>query len=424
MALPRACSQSSSRVLAVTLLLVAFVLPVHASRQQLVCDPANLRFGKVVTGQMATLPVSMTNRGATSVTVSKVSVSDPAFRVDNLNLPTTLAAGQKIDFSVTFSPMTTGNASGIVQFFSGMADGTFGLPVSGKGVNDWSLSANPPNLGFGDVPVGFRVTLPLSVINNGTSSATISAGRLSGTGFSVRDVNLPLTLDAGQSYTFSVIFAPQTAGSASGTILATSPLSPMLTIQLSGNGANSGLLSASPATLSFGNVTVGDTAILSGTLTASGAAVTVSSATSSSPEFALSGLTLPLTIPAGQSTSYAVRFNPQSSGTASGTVSFDSTASNSPTIQSVTGNGTPPTQHTVSLSWDASTSDVVGYNVYRAAASKGPYTRINPVLDPSITYVDDAIALGQTYYYVATAVNAIGQESGFSNEIKVAIAIP
>ena len=422
MALPQASSKSVvSRTVAVLLLLGSMVPAVNARQQQVTCNPANLRFGKVVAGQMATLPVTMTNNGPSSVTVSDMTVSAPVFRVDNLILPVTLTAGQKINFSVTFSPTMVGSADGVVVFTGTMPGGTLSLPVSGKGVNNWSLSANPSSLSFGNVQVGNQVTLPLSVVNSGTSSATVSSGRLSGTGFSVSGVTLPLTLDAGQSYTFRVTFAPQTGGPASGSILATSPLSPVLTVPLTGNGTDAGQLTAFPATLPFGNVTVGDSAIQTGTLSASGASVTVSSATSSSPEFALSGISLPLNLMAGQSTSYTVTFSPQNSGTASATVSFVSNAANSPTIESLTGNGTPPTQHTVSLSWDASVSEVVGYNVYRSPTSRGPYARINAILDPSTTYVDSAIASGQTYYYVTTALNSAGDESGFSNEVQVTI---
>jgi hypothetical protein len=70
-----------------------------------------------------------------------------------------------------------------------------------------------------------------------------------------------------------------------------------------------------PATLSFGNVTDGSSASLSGTLTASGSSVTLSSADSTSTEFVLSGLTFPTTLAAGQSVPFAVTFLPQVSGT-------------------------------------------------------------------------------------------------------------
>jgi uncharacterized repeat protein (TIGR03803 family) len=78
--------------------------------------------------------------------------------------------------------------------------------------------------------------------------------------------------------------------------------------------------------------------------------------------------------------------------------------------------------HTVNLSWDASNSQhIVGYNVYRGANPNGPYTRINSTLDPNTTYSDSTIQGGQTYYYVTTAVDNQGVESGYSNQSEAVI---
>jgi fibronectin type 3 domain-containing protein len=69
-------------------------------------------------------------------------------------------------------------------------------------------------------------------------------------------------------------------------------------------------------------------------------------------------------------------------------------------------------------------SGAVGYNVYRGNTSGGPYTEINPTLDPSTTYTDSTVLGGQTYYYVSTAVDSAGVESGFSNQVKATIPTP
>ena len=114
-----------------------------------------------------------------------------------------------------------------------------------------------------------------------------------------------------------------------------------LTIAMSGTGTAAGTLAVSPTSLSFGNVVVGTSSALSGNLTANGASVTVQPANPSNSEFVLSGISLPVTIPAGQSTTFTVTFTPQSSGSTSASLSFPSNASNSPTVQSMTGTGTP-----------------------------------------------------------------------------------
>ena len=145
------------------------------------------------------------------------------------------------------------------------------------------------------------------------------------------------------------------------------------------------------------------------------------SANLSSSEFTLSGLSFPVTIPAGNHVQFTVTFTPQAIGAASGTVSFASNASNS-AVLSLSGTGTPTPIHSVSLSWAASTSsDVIGYNIYRGAGSAGPYSKINSSLNPETTYTDNSVVDGQTYYYVSTAVNSNNQESAYSSPPQQAV---
>ena len=74
----------------------------------------------------------------------------------------------------------------------------------------------------------------------------------------------------------------------------------------------------------------------------------------------------------------------------------------------------------VSLAWDA-TSDAVSYNIYRSPVTGGGYVKANtnPVTDTFVTDVD--LRNAQTYYYVVTALDAVGNESAWSNE---AAALP
>jgi uncharacterized repeat protein (TIGR03803 family) len=75
----------------------------------------------------------------------------------------------------------------------------------------------------------------------------------------------------------------------------------------------------------------------------------------------------------------------------------------------------------VALSWNASTSSVAGYNVYRSGTSGGPYTRINLVLETSTAYADSSVQAGHTYYYVTTALSHNGRESSYSNQTTAVI---
>jgi fibronectin type 3 domain-containing protein len=72
----------------------------------------------------------------------------------------------------------------------------------------------------------------------------------------------------------------------------------------------------------------------------------------------------------------------------------------------------------VSLSWNAnSETDLAGYNVYRAVASGGPYTKINASLVTSTSYSDSGLTNGTTYYYIVRAVDTSANESSDSAEV-------
>lgn len=89
----------------------------------------------------------------------------------------------------------------------------------------------------------------------------------------------------------------------------------------------------------------------------------------------------------------------------------------------VTGAGAGP--HYATLSWSASGStNVAGYNIYRSAATGGPYTKMNSSLIAVTTYNDVAVLAGQTFYYVITAVDNNGNESAYSNEAQAVIPTP
>jgi hypothetical protein len=337
----------------------------------------------------------------------------------------TLGAGKSVQFSISFTPRAASRTDGNFEVINNTVYGPLFLDVHGAGVTGGILGANPSSVSFGSVPPGKSETLPETLTNSGGSSLTVSQVRPAGTAFKVSGLSLPLTLAPGQSFTFGAVFAPTTRGSASGSISVISTASnSSLTISLSGAGAASGQLAESPTSMNFNNVTVGTTKSLPITLSATGSSVTISSATTNNSEFTLSGVTFPLTLAAGKSASFSLNFKPQSSGTASGSISFVSNASNSPIAEAVTGSGISTTGHSVNLSWDASSSRVIGYNVYRGSVSGGPYIQINPTVDPSTTYTDTTVVGGNTYYYVSTALDSKGMESGFSNQVKAAVPSP
>jgi len=397
------------------------VLPMHAAQrtEQLTCSTTALRFAKVGLGASETLPVNLTNNGSTAVTLSEINLSNAEFNASVGSLPTVLAAGQSVSVSVAFAPTTSGWTTGTVAFVSNASNPTLTLTVSGTGVNSPLLTATPSSVSFGSQTVGSTSTLPLVLTNTRKSAVSINALQTSGATFSITGPSLPLSLPAGQSVTFTVAFTPPSAATDAGSIFVQGP---GLIVPLTGTGAAVvvGQLTIAPSALNFGNVTVGNTGNQTLNLSASGAAVTISSSASSSAQFSLTGTSFPITLAAGQSLSLDVAFTPQSSGAASGSVSFASNAGNSPPAEPLSGTGVTPV-YTVGLSWTASTSDVAGYNVYRGPASTGPFSKINPSLNSATSYTDSTVAANQTYYYETTAVNSSNEESSPSTPAQAII---
>ena len=239
--------------------------------------------------------------------------------------------------------------------------------------------------------------------------------------------HVPVNIQPNASVQLPVIFKPTERGWTGGivTLACNDPKSPV-TMHVGGAGfyPDAPELGVSPASLNFGNVTVGSSASLQATLTASTSAVTISSDGSLSSEFAILDVHVPLTIPAGQSIPVTFQFTPKASGTASTKAGFTSNAANSPTVEQLTGTGVAQASHSVDLSWHEGDGNAVGYNVYRGTVDGGPYEQLNTALDASTNYTDSTVASGTTYYYAATAVNEQGQESGYSNIATAVIPTP
>src|SRR5689334_11655448 len=97
-------------------------------------------------------------------------------------------------------------------------------PGSGSGTTV-SATISPSSLAFGNATVGTSSTKTVVVTNTGTGNVVVSAINMTGSGFSVSGVTLPLTIAPGTSYTANVVFTPQSVGTASGSASIVSNLS-------------------------------------------------------------------------------------------------------------------------------------------------------------------------------------------------------
>lgn len=99
------------------------------------------------------------------------------------------------------------------------------------------LGASPMSLSFGNINTGSSSSLAVTLTNSGNSSVTISSVSISGTGFTATGVSAGTILNAGQSATLSVSFAPATAGSVTGNVsVGSNATNSPNVISLNGNG--------------------------------------------------------------------------------------------------------------------------------------------------------------------------------------------
>ena len=189
------------------------------------------------------------------------------------------------------------------------------------------------------------------------------------------------------------------------------------------NAPPPGALTPSTTSLNFNNVTVGNNSSLGMTLTNSGTSnITVSNVTISGAGLTASGVSNGQIITPAQVVTLTVTFAPAATGGVTGGVTVTSNASNSPVSISLSGTGVPA--HSATLNWTASTSTVIGYDVYRGSISGGPYTLLTQSPISGTQYVDSSVTAGQQYFYVVTAVASGNVQSVDSNQVSATIPTP
>jgi hypothetical protein len=393
-----------------------------AASLTLTANPGQLAFGSINAGSSSSKNVTVTNSGNTGVTISQVTVSAQDVSTSGITTPIALAPGQAKIVTVSFFPTTAENVTGNVTVTSSQGSSAV-VAVSGTGLQA-ALGLNPLSVAFGSVPVGSANSQTVQLSNPGTGVLTISHVNTSGSGFSTNGITLPLSLNPGATGTFNVQYLPTAAGTVPGSvsIVSDAPSSPNA-LTLSGTGvAATRTLAFTTTSIGFGSVaTAGSVSEGVGITNTGNSDVTISQITPTGAGFGVNGASTPVVLSPMQTLTIAPSFSPTSAGSVNGTVTVTSNATGSPATITLTGTGVQASSHTVALSWNASTSNVTGYNVYRSTTSGAGYLKITTSPLTSLTYVDDTVLSATTYFYVTTAVDENGIESSNSNEATATI---
>lgn len=314
-----------------------------AATGQLSANSTSLSFGTVATGTSAEKQILLTNTGNAAVKISTVTTAGAGLTTSGVTTPTTLNPSQSVTLTVSFAPAAAGSMTGSISIVSDAGNSPLKIAVSGTGAQA-GLTLSPASFNFGSVVDGQAKSQPITVTNTGTAALTIAQLSVTGSGYSVSGLATPATIAAGSNATFSVLFAPTTAGSLSGTvsIVSNAPNSPNV-LSLSGTGtAASVALSSNPTSLSFTNVNAGSSSSKSATITNSGnTSLTISQISVNAKDFKVSGMATPVTLAAGQNAAMSVSFSPTASESITGNITVSGSYGASAVIP-VSGNGVQP----------------------------------------------------------------------------------
>jgi Abnormal spindle-like microcephaly-assoc'd, ASPM-SPD-2-Hydin len=300
------------------------------------------------------------------------------------------------------------------------------------------ISVSASALNFQTLMVGQKTTQTLRVANTGNAALEISALSLSSQQYSISGPTLPTSIPASSSASYTVTFAPTAAGSTPATLnISSNATNNLGAISLVGSGEKAFVnLVVTPGVLSFGKVDLKSTSTQNVTLQNTGdVSLTLQGVTVAGGGFGYSDLSPGYTLTPNQTVTFQVWFAPKAAGVATGTLTLLSANLASPGTLDLSGDGVsgsssptpPPTTSpssspaSVVLHWNGSTSQVVGYNVYRSVSSDGVYNLLIGNAVNALTYTDTTVSSGSTYYYVVTAVDPAGVESGYSNQTSAAV---
>jgi hypothetical protein len=324
----------------------------------IVANPAILDFGAVPLGVTAgAQTITFATNPAAPIPISPTVASSAAYRVTvNGNLAT-----------VTFTPPSEGTFNeNLVFTFVRQEEGflpcttTRTVAVRGSGIR-LNLTADPRSIDFGRVLRGETSSPRTTNVANSTSFTFSGAATVDNEAFSVTPANF--TLPAGRSQSFSLTFRPTAEGPVSGVLTLNltgtgvgTTFQTRVVVGLTGEGLGPAVLAVAPATLDFGDVSVGSSALRTVTVSNSGGTAAAVTATASNAAFSAAPGSFNLA--PGGSQVVNISFSPPAAGAVQAAVTF-ATAGSSRDL-AVTGRGVAPSL------------------VYQFTSGQAPSSSINP----------------------------------------------
>lgn len=282
----------------------------------------DLGFGTVCAGRVH-LTLQVFNVGAQDLLINSVQrlMGSTGFTVlPAPGTPLTLAPGEEVDFTVSFSPTTPGTTEiATIRIVSNDPGAPFlDLAATGTGGTAALAVAVPEGGNFGDVCLGSFVDRDLVLNNSGVCPLRVNSVTSTSLAFLPPSVTFfPLVISPGGSVALPIRYQPASLGpaNASITVLSNNQGGAVI-VRVTGNAPVPRLTLAIADSGDFGKKCVGSFVDEPLTLINSGrCALTVTGITSSSPEFIPPGVdAYPIVITGNGSTQVQIRFQPTSFG--------------------------------------------------------------------------------------------------------------
>jgi len=236
-----------------------------------------------VTGVTADTTATSGTTSTDQFGMGKVTLTRPASGSSiKVSFPVTLRKGDTLTVPVRFSPTAPGGTTGSVSLTTqSPSSPPVTVPLTATGTTS-GLYASSTAIPFdlvtdtgafaSNVPVGVKVPREVDIIDGSSHPETITSVRPTAAPYSVTRLPAPGTvLRPGQSIVVQVLFAPTTPGRYPGTLSVTGSGGATATVDLSGTGLSArGLFTATPTSVNFGAVPVGQKVTKFVTLTNAG----------------------------------------------------------------------------------------------------------------------------------------------------------
>lgn len=374
-----------------------------------------IAFPSTNTGASSAAVVNVSNSGSAVGSLAAVTLTGAAFQLGSNPAPAVLAPGQQVSFAVSFAPLTTGPAQGMLSLTFGGATVAFSL--SGTATtpslsasyaladgNVHALSAGTV-ITFPAIDIGATATAAVTISNQGTGSGSVTNIAVAGSTFRLTGLPLlPASVGPGQNLTFTIVFSPTQSGSYSGTFSLTMS-GASISGQLSGSTAASNLTLGyiDPNTNNVGSLSNNSTLQFPATVVGSPTTITLVASNSGQGTGSINSLSisgdaasafqllsvpaLPAAIPPAQQLRFAVRFSPPQQQTYGATLTVNINGQNL-TI-ALSGQGTGPTYTYAVASPGASTPVASGSTITLANTAVGQTTTV------TISVTNNGSASGQ-----------------------------